>query len=91
MPGEQVYRVPTLSLPDPNKAQTAESLVDALREFRADDYDPATIRAHAAAFDATRFRDRLRAEAEWLVQEHATLAPLAEPRVVHPQPTDLAA
>ena len=73
------------------EAQTAESLIGALSEFRPEDYDPATIRTHAATYDAARFRDRLRGEAERLFQEHATPAPISEPRVVGGKSTDLAA
>ena len=39
--------------------QTAEALMDALRCFRADQFDPQIIRRHAEAFDTVRFRQRI--------------------------------
>jgi glycosyltransferase involved in cell wall biosynthesis len=41
--------------------QTPESVIEAVRAFRPESYDPARIRTHAETFSAERFEERFRA------------------------------
>lgn len=62
--------------------QNVDALVDLLRRFDAEAYDPAVIRRHAEAFDRHVFRARMRQEvARALARRHASAeyATLAEP------------
>ncbi len=45
-------------------AQTPDALVEVLRSFDPDAYDPPALRAHASTFDVGAFRQRLRAFVE---------------------------
>ncbi len=55
--------------------QTPEALIDALRCFQADQFDPQVIRRHAEAFDTARFRQRMMQQITALLSQRDLLQP----------------
>jgi glycosyltransferase involved in cell wall biosynthesis len=58
-------------------AQTAQSLMDVLRTFDPDRYDPAAIRRHAEAFGKERFRARIQAHIDRVASQYGLTADAA--------------
>jgi glycosyltransferase involved in cell wall biosynthesis len=54
--------------------QTAESLMEAVRSFHDEQFDPLRIRRHAEEFDTQRFMDRLGRFVEAKIASHPALA-----------------
>ncbi len=54
--------------------QTVESLMEAVRNFRDEQFDPQRIRRHAEEFDTQRFMDRLGRFVEAKIASHPALA-----------------
>jgi glycosyltransferase involved in cell wall biosynthesis len=67
--------------------QTPEALVDALRAFDPEAYEPAALRAHVSEFDVSVFQQRLRQFVETSVQRQRdrTVDAVASGRVATPQ------
>jgi glycosyltransferase involved in cell wall biosynthesis len=55
-----------------HREQTVESLVDALRRFHAEAYDPALVRRHAEQYDVAVFRHKMAGLVARAYAEHAT-------------------
>jgi glycosyltransferase involved in cell wall biosynthesis len=56
------------------REQTVESLIEAVQNFRDDQFDPQRIRRHAEEFDTQRFKDRVSHFVEAKVASHPILA-----------------